>query len=435
MNDQQLDNLFRERLGEFEHTNYNPQSWQALSARLLRTSDSRRVGWWWIPLLGLLAVIVCSNLYWWNQLQDQQQQILELKSQQNQSVPAPSHRVDTLYIVRTEPGSIGSSRLPQLFSASLPLAYPSTDFSYSLPLLLQSAQKQETQANPLSNRSAKHEAQGTELPTKHPTHPTVISTSQPETSEENGPISESSITGQEVELGDQQQTPDLSRDSLEDTTTKTHQSSPSRELNPIPHHFYSGAQVAMGMAQFQGAEASASPSIGIIGGIQLGEHWWGQLGIEYAYLQYKRKNLKSLTIADLRQYPEWPSEDLDLDRAEIKMNANLFQFPISVGYQIPVWNDNQVYVQAGWIARYWLSQRFRYEELESDDDGEKEYAQTRNPGFQPGSLYLGSGLQLPLSQRVQSRAGLYFQSDLMPQATESITHWQVGLQAIFLLYR
>ena len=83
MEDNYLDNVFREKLELPQHHDFEESAWLDLESRL-EEKPIRRIVWWrWAAAAGILLPMLLSSFYFYNELKQTEQQLAALETKMN----------------------------------------------------------------------------------------------------------------------------------------------------------------------------------------------------------------------------------------------------------------------------------------------------------------------------------------------------------------
>jgi biotin carboxyl carrier protein len=108
MEDNYLDNVFREKLELPQHHDFNESAWLDLESRL-EEKPIRRIVWWrWAAAVGILLPMLLSSFYFYNELKQTEMQLANLETRMNRFL-----KKDIATIVKEEEANVASAENAQ----------------------------------------------------------------------------------------------------------------------------------------------------------------------------------------------------------------------------------------------------------------------------------------------------------------------------------
>jgi hypothetical protein len=104
MEDNYLDNVFREKLELPQHHDFDESAWLDLENRL-EDEPIRKIVWWrWAAAAGILLPMLLSSFYFYNELKQTEQQLVNLETKMNRFL-----KKDVATIIKEEDANIAST--------------------------------------------------------------------------------------------------------------------------------------------------------------------------------------------------------------------------------------------------------------------------------------------------------------------------------------
>ena len=447
MDEQRLDDFFKEHLDDFQDDGSADGAWGNMDAVLSQHTPSPQQGvfvqrWILWTAAALLLLLIGSFFY---SLKNQSQQIEMLYSsvdslkEELDGRGRTMSRVDTLVLLADAEGNlhaISPEKLAELSEASLPAMRTEREAGRAADTYIST--KQSSTNLDISNKTYTPDSPAPSLIVK-----SIDSTNFfTEKMEPDSVSARDSLISREIESNqvENMASKEKARDSVKIESKNLAEEPTEREDKPEVKRdnflkrlasqlgFRSGVGVFVGGGGNEYGETS--PVIGGDLGLELsvGDRFSIRSGVRVSSLNYELDGLENQILSEdfLRRYPGIGTIDPGANLHELKMNGNFVSIPIGVRYYHPVKRKTRVFSGIDVSGGSYLSQNFTYEFIQNGGEFYNSAKAPSNPWVW-GTGRISLGAQYVLKSDWQLETALFFEKDLQGRGVEKYKFYMIGL--------